>query len=153
MQLTSTAFQEGGIIPSRYTCEGKNINPPLAIAEVPQNASSLVLIMDDPDVPAYLRKDRIWDHWIHFNIPPHTTKIIEGENPPGIAGKTTFGHNTYGGPCPPDAEHRYFFKLYALDCTLDLTEEAQKKEIESAMEGHILAKAQLMGRYEKQKGY
>ena len=154
MKLTSPAFNAKGIIPSRYTCEGANISPPLEITNVPANAKSLVLIMDDPDVPAQIRAERIWDHWIIFNMPPTIHQIPENTGPiAGVYGMTTFGHTRYGGPCPPDREHRYFFKLYALDTMLHLKEGATKKEIEKAMQGHIIADAQLMGRYEKGKGY
>lgn len=154
MKLISSAFKDKGIIPSRYTCEGANISPPLEITNVAPNAKSLVLIMDDPDVPEHIRSDRMWDHWIIFNISPTTRQIPEMVGPTsGIHGKTTFGHLKYGGPCPPDREHRYFFKLYALDVLLSLKEGSTKKEIEKAMEGHILAETQLMGRYEKGKGY
>jgi len=105
-------------------------------------------------VPEHIRSDRMWDHWIIFNISPTTRQIPEMVGPTsGIHGKTTFGHLKYGGPCPPDREHRYFFKLYALDVLLSLKEGSTKKEIEKAMEGHILAETQLMGRYEKGKGY
>jgi Raf kinase inhibitor-like YbhB/YbcL family protein len=147
MYLISSAFKEGEIIPSLYTCEGKNISPPLEIGNVPQGAKSLALIMDDPDVPAFVRADKMYDHWIVFNIPPTSHKIV------GVHGKNTAGKNQYIGPCPPDREHRYFFKLYALDKRLDLQEGATKKEVEKAMEGHILSKCHLMGRYEKGKGY
>jgi len=153
MQLSSPAFKEGGIIPSKYTCEGKNINPPLHITGQPAQAKCLVLIMDDPDVPASVRPEKMYDHWIVFNMPPSTHQIDEHSTPPGIQGKNTGGKNQYTGPCPPDREHRYFFKLYALDKLLDLHAGASKKEVEHAMHGHILAKAQLMGRYEKGKGY
>lgn len=153
MKLTSTVFHEGGIIPSLYTCEGKNINPPLDIAGVPPNAKSLVLIMDDPDVPKSLRPDGMYDHWVVTDIPPSTQKIHEHAKPPGIVGKNTGGENKYIGPCPPDREHRYFFKLYALDKMLHLPAGSSKKEVEKAMQGHILAECHLMGRYEKGKGY
>jgi Raf kinase inhibitor-like YbhB/YbcL family protein len=153
MKLTSPKFQENGIIPSHYTCEGANVNPPLEISGVPARAKALVLIMDDPDVPKTIRADGMWDHWIVFNIPPSTTHIAEGINPQGVAGKTTFGHHKYGGPCPSQGEHRYFFKLYALDQKLILQEGATKKEVEHAMQGHILQQTQLMGLYEKGKGY
>lgn len=153
MKLTSSAFSEGEIIPSLYTCEGKNINPPLEIQEVPPKAKSLVLIMDDPDVPASVRPDRMYDHWVVFNIPPSTHHLKENSTPPGIQGKNTSGANKYTGPCPPDREHRYFFKLYALDTELSLKAGATKKEVERAMDGHILSQTQLMGRYEKGKGY
>jgi hypothetical protein len=153
MKLTSSAFFDGGIIPSLYTCEGKNINPPLTITGVPLTAKALVLIMDDPDVPMRLRADRNWDHWIIFNMPPDTRHIDENSRPNGVYGKTTFGHTQYGGPCPPDREHRYFFKLYAIDCLLPLKTGATKKEIEAAMQGHIIASSHMIGRYEKNKGY
>ena len=154
MELTSPAFEESGIIPSRYTCEGANISPPLEISHVAPSVKSLVLIMDDPDVPEHIRQERIWDHWIIFNINPAIRKIPELTGPiSGVHGKTTFGHTRYGGPCPPDREHRYFFKLYALDILLSLKEGATKKEIEQAMEGRIIEQTQLMGRYEKGKGY
>ena len=153
MHLTSPAFKEGGIIPSVYTCEGKNINPPLEISGVPANAKSLCLIMDDPDVPAFVRPDRMYDHWVVFNMPSNLHKIPENSIPHGIQGKNTSGQNQYIGPCPPDREHRYFFKLYALDKMLDLKAGAAKHEVEKAMQGHIIAQCQLMGRYEKGKGY
>lgn len=153
MKLTSSAFQEGKVIPSLYTCEGKNINPPLEFGEIPNNTKSLVLIMDDPDVPKNLRPSGMYDHWIVFNMPPSASKIEENSSPPGIQGKNTGGENAYKGPCPPDAQHRYFFKLYALDTLLDLKEGVTKEEVEKAMEGHIIDQCQLMGVYEKGKGY
>jgi Raf kinase inhibitor-like YbhB/YbcL family protein len=153
MKLISSVFQEGDIIPSIYTCEGKNISPPLELIDVPPVAKSLVLIMDDPDVPSYIRPEQMYDHWIIFNIPPNTHKIKENSSPEAIHGKNTSGTNRYIGPCPPDGEHRYFFKLYALDKTLDLCAGATKQEVESAMRGHILSQCALMGRYEKGKGY
>jgi len=151
MKLTSPAFNEGGKIPSKYTCEGENKNPELHISGVPIGAKSLVLIMDDPDVPAFVRKDQMFDHWVVFNIPPSTIKIAEGVEPRGTPGKNTAGGLHYFGPCPPDREHRYFFKLYALDCELTLYKGASKKEVENAINGHILAQTQLMGKYEKHK--
>jgi Raf kinase inhibitor-like YbhB/YbcL family protein len=151
MQLTSV-FENGKIIPSLYTCEGKNINPPLKIQGVPPNAKSLVLLLDDPDVPKSLRADGMYDHWVLFNIPPNTSQIEENSSS-GTKGKNTAGQNKYTGPCPPDREHRYFFKLYALSSLLTLKEGATKKEVISAMQGHILAECTLMGRYEKGKGY
>jgi hypothetical protein len=147
MKLTSSAFREGGTIPSLYTCKGKNINPPLAIHEVPPEAMSLVLIMDDPDVPSSVRKDGMWDHWVVFNIDPSVKTIQEHSTPFGVVGKNTDGENRYQGPCPPDREHRYFFKLYALDKLLDLPPGATKKQVEQAMHGHVLTEARLMGRF------
>ncbi|MBX7067461.1 MAG: YbhB/YbcL family Raf kinase inhibitor-like protein [Parachlamydiales bacterium] len=153
MKLNSSAFHEGGIIPSLYTCEGKNINPPLEISGVPPQAKSLVLLMDDPDVPKSRRPDGMFDHWVITDMPPSTHKIHEHSKPPGVEGKNTYGDNNYFGPCPPDREHRYFFKLYALDKMLHLPPGCTKKEVEKAMQGHILAECQLMARYEKGKGY
>lgn len=149
----SPAFDNGGIIPSAYTCEGKNINPPLVISDVPKGAKSLAIIMDDPDVPASVRPDKMYDHWVIFNILPNTQNIEKGKPPQGIHGKNTGGKNQYTGPCPPDREHRYFFKLYALDQMLDLHAGVAKSDVEGAMKGHILQETELMGRYEKGKGY
>ncbi len=154
MKLTSSAFTEGAKIPSKYTCDGQNVNPPLTISDVPAKAKSLVLIMDDPDIPDFVKQKfgiQVWDHWIVFNVPPETREIPEGKNPPGVVGRNTGGNNSYGGPCPPDREHRYFFKLYALNTELDLPEGATKAEVEKAMKNHILAEAKLMGRYERVK--
>lgn len=149
MRLTSSAFEHGGKIPSRHTCDGANVNPHLRIQDVPSGAKSLVLIMDDPDVPKAIRPDGMWDHWVVFDIPPDLREIPEGKEPPGVAGVGTGGNTTYFGPCPPDREHRYFFKLYALDAKLGLPARSTKAQVEKAMEGHILAKAELMGRYER----
>lgn len=149
MQLTSPAFAHQSLIPSKYTCDGENINPPLFIADIPAQTQSLALIMDDPDVPKRLRADGMWDHWVVFNIPPELTQIPEGEEPPGVHGKGTSGNFDYFGPCPPDREHRYFFKLYALDTRLNLSQGATKQQVEAAMAGHILAKAELMGKYQR----
>ena len=153
MKISSPAFHDHGIIPSRYTCEGDEINPPLHISEVPPNAKSLVLIVDDPDVPKSIRSDGIWDHWILFNILPNVHIIEENRTPLCKAGMTTSGHTRYVGPCPPDREHRYFFKLYALDTMLNLPSGTTKKEVEKAISSHILAQCQLIGLYEKGKGY
>lgn len=149
MNLESPSFKHGEKIPSKYTCDEDNINPELIISEVPPEAKCLVLIMGDPDVPEYIRKDRVWDHWVVFNIPPQTTHILENSQPPGIAGKNTGGKLDYQGPCPPDKEHRYYFKLYALSALLPLEKGATKKQVEDAMQKYILAQAELMGRYEK----
>ena len=145
MKLTSPAFEHNQGIPSEYTCDGSDTSPELNIEGVPENTKSLVLINDDPDAPV-----GTWDHWIVFNIPPTTTKINKGQEPSGLGGKNSWGKTGYGGPCPPSGTHRYFFKLYALDTELDLQEGAAKNDIESAMEGHIIEKAELMGTYRKQ---
>lgn len=147
MELTSSAFQHEGHIPRKYTCDGAGINPPLTIHGVPAGTQSLVLILDDPDVPKHIRQDQMWDHWIVFNIPANTSEISEGKEPQGVHGLGTGNTTNYYGPCPPDREHRYFFKLYALDCMLDLPAKSSKKQVEKAMEGHIRAKAELMGIY------
>lgn len=147
MKLTSSEFEHNASIPKKHTCEGQDVSPPLEIEGVPEGTKSLILIMDDPDVPRYLREDGMWDHWIKFNIPPTITSIVEGEEPEGVAGKGTSGNLKYHGPCPPDREHRYFFKLYALDAKLDLAEGASKKEVEEAMTNHILDETILIGLY------
>lgn len=145
MQLTSPVFSNSGTIPAKYTCDGDDVNPPLAIAAVPEGTESLALIMDDPDAPA-----GTWDHWVIFNIPPATGSVAVGTEPAGVHGKGTSGNLNYYGPCPPDREHRYFFKLYALDTTLDLKEGVSKVEVERAMAGHILQQTELIGLYERQ---
>jgi len=154
MNLTSPAFSNNGTVPGKYTCDGLNIGPPLEFSDVPEKAKSLVLIMDDPDIPDFVKekcKINVWDNWVVFNILPKIRKIPEGQNPPGILGKNTSGKNGYGGPCPPDKEHRYFFKLYALDTTLDLKEGATKEQVEKAMQEHVVEKEELVGRYEKKR--
>lgn len=148
MQLRSTAFVQGEIIPEQYGYKRNNINPPLTIDDLPQGTQSLALIMDDPDVPEWVRKDRLWVHWVLYNIPPTTTTIEEKFAGKGaIIGKNSGNEASYMGPAPPDREHRYFFKLYALDTMLDLAPGATKGELLEAMAGHILEETELMGRY------
>lgn len=143
MRITSPAFAHGEEIPSRYTCDGENINPPFVFEDVPEEAKSLALISDDPDAPA-----GTWVHWTFWNLDPRTERIPEGARTlSAVEGKTSFGTPGYGGPCPPSGTHRYFFKLYALDTTLDLDASASKEDLLAAMEGHILARADLMGTY------
>lgn len=149
MKLSSEAFKHNGTIPIKYTCQGEDINPPFTIDDIPSGTKTLALIMDDPDVPAHIRKDKMWVHWVIFNMSPETRIIKEGVSPPGIYGQNTDRENAYMGPCPPDREHRYFFKLYALDITLPLPAGATKEHLLVAMEGHILAQCELIGRYEK----
>jgi len=149
MRLISTAFENEGKIPSKYTCDSDNVSPQLSISEVPAEAQSLILIMDDPDVPKHIREDGMWDHWVVFNIPPDIREIPEGKEPPGTPGLGTNGDTGYFGPCPPDREHRYFFKLYALDTKLDLPEKTDKLSVEKAMTQHVIDQAYLMGRYER----
>ncbi len=147
MQLRSPSFENNSKIPSKYTCDGEKISPPLNISEVPPSTKSLVLIMDDPD--AMKPAGKVWDHWIVFNIPPETEEVPEGTEPKGIQGTTSFESTGYGGPCPPDAEHGYIFKLYALDSELELSEGARKSDVEAAMESHIIKEVKLTGRYER----
>jgi len=145
MKLTSPAFQHNASMPSKYTCDGDNVSPPLEISDVPESATSLMLINDDPDAPA-----GTWTHWTVWNIYPKITKIDENSVPQnGIEGITSFGSPGYGGPCPPSGEHRYFFKLYALDTMLDLSSDADKAQLEKVMEGHILDEAELIGLYKR----
>ena len=151
MKLKSKAFENYGPIPEKYTCEGENINPPLEFVDVPSEAVSCVLIVDDPDVPTFVRKDQMWIHWVVYNIPPNTKTISENSISPGIVGRGTGGKMHYEGPCPPDKEHRYFFKLYALDSLLTVKTGATKSEIEVLMAKHVIAKAELVGLYCKKE--
>lgn len=146
-KLTCPAFQHDGVIPGVYTCDGRDFSPRLEWEGEPLGTQSFALIMDDPDAPM-----GTWDHWIVFNIPANTHSLPERLAAlPGKAkaGVNTWGRNDYGGPCPPDREHRYFFKLYALDVLLDLPEGVKKADLISAMKGHILAEIELMGRYNR----
>ncbi len=144
MKLTSTAFKEGASIPAKYTCDEKDTIPPLTFEDIPDKAVTLALVMDDPDAPM-----GIWDHWVVWNIPRDTRGVREGSEPSGVAGKNSWNRSGWGGPCPPDREHRYFFKLYALDAKLDLKAGSTKAQLEKAMKGHVVAEAQLMGRYNR----
>lgn len=148
--LTSSAFEHNGKIPSKYTCDSENVSPPLEIGGVDEKARSLVLIMDDPDIPKGINEENVWDHWVVYNIPTDTTGVPEGAEPKGVLGVGTGGKLGYQGPCPPDREHRYIFILYALDTTLEVPEGATKDVVRSAMQGHILQKAELIGLYERQ---
>ncbi len=139
MTVTSSAFAEGETIPARYTCDGENVSPPLAIAGLPEGTQSVAIIVDDPDAPV-----GTWVHWVEYDIAP-TTAFPEGAVAIGTQGTSSFGIPGYGGPCPPSGTHRYFFKVYALDSVLGLEAGATKAELLAAMEGHILAQAQLMG--------
>lgn len=150
--ISSPAFTNGAPIPSRFTCDRENVNPPLVIEGVPDGAKSLVLIMDDPDIPKKFKPDGVFDHWILYNIPPETREIMEGDSV-GTPGANGMGKSEYTGPCPPThdepKEHRYFFKLYALDIVPDLAPGAPKPAVERALEGHVLEKTELMGRYQR----
>jgi Raf kinase inhibitor-like YbhB/YbcL family protein len=144
LQITSTAFPPNGAIPSKYSCDGQGMNPPLAFAGVPARTQSLVLIVDDPDVPKSLMPSGVFDHWLIWDVPPTSRGFAEGEGKGGINGA---GQQGFMGPCPPDREHRYFFKLYALDTKLTGAKIANKKDLEAAMAGHIIEQAELVGRY------
>jgi len=144
MDLRSPAFENGGRIPPRYTCDDADVSPPLQIADLPAGTATLALVMDDPDAPM-----GTFDHWIVWNIPPDTVEVPEGEEPNGMQGMTDFGRLGYGGPCPPGGTHRYRFKLYALDEGLNLREGTRKEGLERAMEDHVLAEAVLEGTYSR----
>lgn len=143
LTITSIAFVHEGTIPTTYTCDGRNINPPLQISGIPAGTESLALIVEDPDAPS-----GIWVHWVLWNIPP--TEEIRENSIPGVQGINERGLWDYSGPCPPLLEeHRYFFLLYALNTTLGLPPTASKAELKNAMEGHVLAKAGLIGKYQR----
>jgi len=149
MTITSSVFKNNEKIPAKYTCDGANINPPLEFFDAPKNTLSFTLIMDDPDAPM-----GTWVHWTIWNImrdvSPTTDEILENQVPVGaVEGKTSFGKPGYGGPCPPSGTHRYFFKIYALNIKLDLPSSTDKTGLEKGMEGHILAKGELIGLYSK----
>ena len=154
--LTSTAFAALGAIPTLHTCEGRDVSPPLAWTGVPATAKSLVLIVDDPDAPDPKAPKMTWVHWVLYNLPPTTTGLAEGVAssalPPGTReGTNDWKRTGYGGPCPPIGRHRYFHKLYALDVLLADLGPATKTDVEAAMQGHVLAQAELVGTYQKQK--
>ena len=139
-------FENNGTIPSRYTCDGRDINPPFDITGVPARTKSLILIMDDPDAVF-----GTWVHWVVSNINPKISKIEEGETPKeAIECRTSFGQPGYGGPCPPGGTHHYFFKLYALGTKLNITSVETKEGIEKLMKGHILAQAEIVGLYSRE---
>lgn len=152
--ITSPAFADGESIPAAYTCDdSREVSPPLSFTGVPNEARSLALVMDDPDIPKALYPNGgEFDHWILFNIPPSTTDIREGSSV-GIAGANSAGNNTYYSPCPPSqyepSEHRYIFTLYALDTILNLNAGASKSEVLAAMQGHVIAQTQLIGKYQR----
>ncbi|MBU6431499.1 MAG: YbhB/YbcL family Raf kinase inhibitor-like protein [Patescibacteria group bacterium] len=146
MKLASPAFENNKYIPSKYTCDGANVSPPLSISDAPKKTKSFVLIVNDPDAV----KEGGWLHWTVLNIPPNTEGIGEGSAPDGSAqGRTDFKNIGYGGPCPSNGAHHYEFMLYALDAILNLDAAAGKKDIEKAMDGHILAQDLLVGLYKR----
>src|SRR5437867_3833758 len=147
LQLESPDFGNGGKIPKRFTCDDQDTNPTLKISGVPQAAKSLVLIMDDPDAPA-----GTWTHWLVWNIPADAKEIISGSVPTGaVLGLNSFKKTKYGGPCPPSGEHRYYFRLHALDTKVNVPAGASRSALETAMKGHVLEQATLMGKYSRQK--
>ena len=146
MILTSSAFENGGTIPQKYGYKNKNLSIPLKISETPEGTKSLVLIMDDPDAMSVVGK--VWVHWVLWNISPKTKEIIENSIPENsIEGKTDFDEIGYGGPAPPDKEHTYIFKLYALDIFLDLKQGSTKNEVEESMKEHIITEVKLEGKF------
>ena len=144
LKISSPAFENNQLMPAKYTCKGANVNPPLMIEGIPSEAKSLALIVDDPDAI-----NGTFVHWVMWNIPV-VSEIAENSVPSGaVQGKADFGDNRYQGPCPPSGTHRYFFKIYALDTILDLNKNSKKTDLESAMKGHILDKAELVGLFKK----
>lgn len=150
MELSSTAFPEEGMIPTKYTCDGADVSPPLKWGSIPEGTKSYALICDDPDAPV-----GTWVHWVYYDIPPETEGLPENVTPKehpssgGIQGTNDFRKIGYGGPCPPGGTHRYFFKLYALDTLLKLPPASTKSQVLEAMEGHILGQGELMGKYKR----
>ena len=143
MKITSSAFIEGELIPSKFTEDGQDVNPTLFIEGVPENARSLALIVDDPDAPV-----GTWNHWLVWNIDPRTREIQENRVPEkAVPGTNDFGRLTYGGPAPPSGVHRYFFRVYALDSMLELPRGAKRAALDQAMKGHVVAEGALMGKY------
>jgi len=145
MKISSSAFQEGGTIPEKFSKNGQNVSPELRIEGAPAEAKSLALIVDDPDAPVGL-----FTHWLVWNIEPKTTEIAENSPPNGaVQGTNDYPNLGYGGPQPPSGTHRYYFKIFALDRILDLKSGAKRREVDAAMRGHVIDQGELMGRYSK----
>ncbi|MDZ7744783.1 MAG: YbhB/YbcL family Raf kinase inhibitor-like protein [Candidatus Saccharibacteria bacterium] len=145
MTITSSAFRHEEIIPSSYTCDGDNVNPPLTFSDIPKDAAGLALIIDDPDAPAGL-----FTHWMLYDMSPATLQILENSIPKtGLQGKNDFGNQNYDGPCPPDGKHRYYVTLFALKSPTKLEKGATRQQLDNALEGNVLEKAVFMGYYEK----
>ncbi len=150
LEISSSAFEDGELIPKKYTCDGEDVSPPLSWTQLPKETKSIVLICDDPDAPM-----GTWVHWVLFGLSPDTLQLSEGiSNEKEVIGGAKHGLNDfrrygYGGPCPPGGTHRYFFKLYAVDTQVDLNAGATKKEVLNAIKGHILEEGQLMGLYSR----
>ena len=154
IKVTSPAFQAGGPIPSKYTCEGQDISPPLAWSGAPAATKSFALIVDDPDAPDPAKPQRVYVHWVVYNISGTTTSLPENASKTGlpksaVQGKNDWGKPQYGGPCPPIGRHRYFFKLYALDAELTELSAPTKADVERAMKGHVIDSGEVIGTYQK----
>ena len=155
LTITSVAFEHGGSIPKKYTCEGEDVAPPIRWDGVPGGVQSLVLIVDDPDAPDPEAPKMTYVHWVLYNLPPDAPGLPEGVSPDRLPGMTEEGLNDwqrtgYGGPCPPIGRHRYFFKLYALDTVLSGLQQPTKAEVVAAMQGHVIASTELVGTYQKE---
>ncbi len=154
LKITSAAFEQGRDIPARYTCEGQDVSPPLEWSDLPRNAKTLSLIVDDPDAPDPAKPQRVYVHWVVYNIPASVDSLKENASKDGmpkgaLQGNNDWGKAEYGGPCPPIGRHRYFFKLYALDTALAVSSAATKADLERAMQGHVVGSGELMGTYQK----
>jgi Raf kinase inhibitor-like YbhB/YbcL family protein len=152
LNITSAAFAAGGPIPAVYTCEGKDISPPLSWSGLPAGTKSLALIVDDPDAPDPAAPKRVWVHWVLYNLPPTVTGLPEAvaDLPAGTReGTNDWKRTGYGGPCPPIGRHRYFFKLFALDAELPDLGSATKDQVLKAMQGHVLEQVEMVGTYQK----
>lgn len=154
IKITSTAFQPGGSIPSKYTCEDRDLSPPLAWSGAPPGTRSFALIADDPDAPDPAKPQRVYVHWVVYNLPAATVALAENASKKGlpkgaVQGKNDWGKAEYGGPCPPIGRHRYFFKLYALDTEVAGLSSPTKGDLERAMKGHVLDSGELIGTYQK----
>ncbi len=147
LTVDSPAFRHGDTIPSRYTCDGPNVNPPLRISQIPAATRTLALIMEDPDAPS-----GTWVHWVVWNIPPQLNQIPENGLPAqALQGRNSWRHMRYDGPCPPSGTHRYLFRAVALDSVLHLSRDADRADLEQAMQGHILARGEVMGTYRSRR--
>ena len=157
MTLESPAFAHDGAIPALYTCEGRDVSPPLLWSGVPTGARSLALIVDDPDAPDPAAPKRVWVHWVLYNLPRDANGLEEAVSSAGLPagtreGRNDWGRTGYGGPCPPIGRHRYFHKLYALDTVLPDLQQPDKAGLLKAMQGHVIAEAELVGTYRKNTG-
>lgn len=152
--ITSSEFKQGAAIPAKFTCQGDDVSPPLSWEGIPEGTRSLALVVHDPDVPSPDNPKRIWVHWVLYNLTPDTSALTENTATSGLPAGAQQGINDwnrtgYGGPCPPMGRHRYFHRLYALDTVLDNLKKPTMKQLETAMQGHIIAEAELIGTYQK----